>query len=408
MNPEPRSKRLLILTSTFPRWNKDDEPPFVYELCRRLIKKYDIQVLAPHAPGALCEEVLDGIKVRRFCYFYEPMQNLCYRSGILSNLKENPRRYGLIPFFFLAEILAIINFIRKGKVDLIHAHWLLPQGLAGLLACLISRRRIPVLCTSHGGDLYGLKGRLLERLKLFVLSKSSAITVVSQAMRNKVKRLGLSSDKVEVIPMGVELQRRFVPPDRKENRDSILFVGRLVKKKGLKYLINALPFILERHGATRLDIVGDGIERKNCEEQVKKLGLSEHVCFHGALRQELLPAFYNNADIVVFPSIIADDGDQEGFGLVLVEAMGCGCAVVITDLPAMQDIVIDGKTGFVVPQKTVSPLAEKIIFLLKNDAVREKLGYNARKYVEGKFDWEIIVQQYDNLIDKTIKGLFFR
>ena len=100
MNSNFSSKRILVLTTTFPRWPKDDEPPFVYELCRRLTDKFDIQVLAPHTRGALREEVMDFIKVKRFRYFYEPMQNLCYHGGILANLRESRWRYGMVPFFF--------------------------------------------------------------------------------------------------------------------------------------------------------------------------------------------------------------------------------------------------------------------------------------------------------------------
>ena len=301
-------------------------------------------------------------------------------------------------FFFAAQVLSVYKILKTDRINLIHAHWILPQGMAALLACKLAGIKIPVLCTSHGGDLYGLKAAFFTKLKRIVLNKSSAITVVSRAMKREVKKMGISSGKVRVVPMGVDLQKRFVPPVKKQRRNSILFVGRLVEKKGLEYLIKALPLIVAKHPLIKLDIVGEGPERKNCEEQATRLGLSGQVCFHGALRQEYLPDFYQNADIVVFPSIVADDGDQEGFGLVLVEAMGCGCAVVVTDLQAMEDIVSDGQTGMVILQKDSLELAEKIVGILDNPKRGREIGRKGREYVLKRYDWGVISNRYERFI----------
>ena len=92
------------------------------------------------------------------------------------------------------------------------------------------------------------------------------------------------------------------------------------------------------------------------------------------LANETLPKLYQTADVVVFPSIVAADGDREGFGLVLVEALGCECAAVVTDLPAMRDIVHDGKTALVVPQQNAQQIAAKVIQLLDNPSLRRSLG----------------------------------
>jgi glycosyltransferase involved in cell wall biosynthesis len=178
-----------------------------------------------------------------------------------------------------------------------------------------------------------------------------------------------------------------------------LFVGRLVEKKGLRYLIGALPLILKRHPRVCLRVAGDGPEKKNLKIQCAKLGISDHVHFLGAVKNELLPALYQTSDVVVFPSIIADDGDREGFGLVVVEALGCECATVVTDLPAMQDIIIDGKTGLVVPQKNIQQLAEKIIALLDDPEMSRLVGKEGKEYVTKRYDWEIIARQYSALIE---------
>lgn len=398
-------KRLLVLTSTFPRWKDDTDPPFVYELCFRLKKHYDIHVLAPHYHGTALEEQLAGLQVTRFRYFISSWEFLAYGTGggILAKLKRSPGYYGIIPFFFAGELISTIRILRRYRYDLIHAHWLIPQGIIAVIAIFLTSRRIPVLCTSHGGDLYGLKGRLLTRLKKWIIANLKALTVVSRSMREEVKRLGADHEKVHVVPMGTDLKNRFVPPGTRQNNGSLLFVGRLVEKKGLRYLIDALPLILKKHPQASLRIAGDGPEKGTLQLQSKRLGINDHVRFLGAAKNKSLPDLYRTADVVVFPSVIAGGGDREGFGLVLVEALGCECATVVTDLPAMQDIIVDGKTGFVVPQKNVQKLAEKIVSLLDDPEMGRSVGKEGRRFVVERYDWDEIAKQYAALIESITR-----
>ncbi|MFC1515901.1 glycosyltransferase [Thermodesulfobacteriota bacterium] len=392
-------KRLLILTSTFPRWKEDEDPPFVYELCRHLKQHFDIHVLAPYYPGARKEERFAGLYVTRYRYFFRPWERLAYQGGILATLRQKPLQNIQVPFFLLAQLFALIRLLRRYRFDLIHAHWLLPQGFIAVLARLFIKSPPPLLCTSHGGDLFGLQGSLLNRIKRFVVSHSTALTVVSHALRDEVIKLGAQGDKVHVIPMGTDLQKLFVPPETRTNNGSLLFVGRLVEKKGLRYLIDALPMILKRHPHASLQIAGDGPEKTALARQVTELGLNDRVKFLGSMKKESLPQLYRSSDVVIFPSVIAEGGDREGFGLVLVEALGCECATVTTDLPAMRDIIVDGKTGLVVPQKNVQKLARGVISLLDDPALRRKLGKEGRGYVVKRYDWDIIARQYASLID---------
>lgn len=395
-------KKNLVLTSTFPRWKDDVEPPFVYELYRRLSAYFSVHVLAPHAPGAALEEQLDGIQVTRYRYFISPWQSLAYHGGILANLKQHPWRYGFIPFFLLAQLIALIRLLRRSHYDCIHAHWLIPQGLVAMTARLFLKSFPPVIVTSHGGDLYGLKGFVFNRLKRYVAQRSAAVTVVSQAMKEILSEIWTVEDRIRVIPMGVDLQKRFTPPVNRQVTGVILFVGRLVEKKGLRYLIEALPPLLDKHPQAILRIVGDGQEKERIQERISELNLDQCVELKGAAANDVLPDIYRSSDVVVFPSVVADDGDREGFGLVLVEALGCECATIVTDLPAMRDIIRDGKSALVVPQKDSVQLAEKICRLLADDTLRRNLGEQGRAYVLKRFDWEIITSRYKKLIRSVI------
>lgn len=403
MSHNKARKKILVLTSTFPRWKDDVEPPFVYELCRRLCRDFEVHVLAPHAAGAATEENMAGIRVTRFRYFLSRWESLAYHGGILANLKQNPWRYGLIPIFLIGQLLALVRLLHRSRYDCIHAHWLVPQGLIAAIARLFTTSMPPVIVTSHGGDLFSLKGVGFNRLKCYVAMRSAAVTVVSRAMGDVLQKLGVAESRIQVIPMGVDLQNCFVPSNKKAFSGMLLFVGRLVEKKGLQYVIEALPLILDRHPNAVLRIVGDGPEKEKILKRIAELDLTENVSFFGAVDNNTLPEVYCSSDVVVFPSIVASDGDREGFGLVLTEALGCGCAAVVTDLPAMRDIVRDGQSALVVPQKDAGQLAEKVCRLLEDAALRKNLGERGRAYVLKKFDWQVIAGQYKDLIQGVIK-----
>ena len=403
----PSVKNVLVLASTFPRWRGDKDPPFVYELCQRLGPDFRILVLAPHAPGARLREELGGMDVCRFRYFLEAGEILAYGGeqaggGILANLKRQPWCHGLVPLFFLAEVFSTARLLRRTRIDLIHAHWLIPQGLAAVLASRLVGSSVPILCTSHGADLFALRGPLWERLKRFVIDACSGLTVVSRAMRARLLQLGDQNTPVRVIPMGVDLEERFIPSPSSRREKSLLFVGRLVEKKGLEYLIRALPRILERHSEVTLTIVGSGPEKASAKKLCEELKIQPQVRFLGAIPNAEMPACYQAAQVVVFPSVVARDGDQEGFGLVMVEALGCECAVVATDLPAIRDIIVDGMTGLIVPEKDPEALADKILMLLENAELRSALGRDGRSFVWERYDWQNIGAQYRAFFEEML------
>ncbi len=163
-----------------------------------------------------------------------------------------------------------------------------------------------------------------------------------------------------------------------------------------------MPTILEAHPEARLLIAGSGPEKKNLRSETDRLNLHANVSFLGAIENSRLPELYQSSEIVVFPSITAADGDQEGFGLVQVEALGCQCGVVATDLPAIRDIIIDGKTGLIVPQRDEAALAAKIIYLLDHADVRAELGRAGRAFVSERYDWDIIAERYREMIEKVM------
>lgn len=391
--------RILVLTSTFPRGGEDTEPRFVLDLCREIAKAADVVVIAPHTAGAAIEEDLEGVRVRRFRYFISRWQSVAYRGGIMARLKENPWRALQIPFFLVGLWRAVYRESRTWKPNAIHAHWIVPQAL---VACLAAPRTIPILCTSHGGDLHGLRGTFFGKLKAFALRRCRATTVVSESMVPKLRSLGVI-EHVDVIPMGTNLTL-FAPPATESARDTdhVLFVGRLVEKKGVVHLLNAMH-ILKRAGRhLRLTIAGDGPLRSELLRQAADLGIADDVVFVGSIAHTDLPELYQRATVAVFPFVVASDGDAEGFGLVVVEAMGCACPVIASDIPAVRQTIEPEVTGVLAPPGDAAALAQTIERLVDSPPLRAKLAATALENVRSRFDWNAVGAQYRDVISRIL------
>lgn len=399
--------RVLVLASTFPRWHGDSEPPFVYNLCRGLQDAFDLTVLVPHAPGAARSERMDGLAVYRFRYFWpERWQRLAY-GGILPNLKRNRWLWAQVPFFLAAELVAAVRLIRRDQIDVIHAHWVLPQGLVAAIAGAATHR--PVVVTAHGGDVYGLRGKLQGALKRWILARTARVTAVSQDLARAITELTAAHPvNVDVVSMGVDTTCfRALPAsaataaDLGTRRPLILFVGRLAEKKGLRYLLDAMPAVLARHPDATLAVVGDGPLRDSLALQARDLGLEHAVRFLGARAPDQLPRFYSAASVFAGPSIVAHGGDTESFGLVFAEAMACGCPVVASDVGGISDLVQHEVTGLLVPQRDPAALAAAICRVLDDAPLRRRLKRNALAHIRRDFTQAAIAGRYGAILQEA-------
>lgn len=390
--------RLLVLTTTFPRWAGDHEPGFVHELCRRLTDRFDVSVLAPHDPGALKRETLDAVSVHRFRYAPDRLERLAYRGGIPSNLKRRPWLAFLVPWFLSAQMLAAYRLVRSLRPDVVHAHWLLPSGLVGAMLQELPGARFRLVVTAHGADVH-LAGDWLSRLlKREVLRSADRVTVVSEALRDKLHAT-LPEVCLDVAPMGVDLKRRFVPAGQPDSDPTLVFAGRLVEKKGVADLLHALPHVAASIERVRLLIAGHGPLESELRALTRQLALDDRVSFLGSVPNERMPAVLCRGHLAILPFRIAADGDQEGLGLVTVEAMGCGVPVIASDLPAVHDVITDGVDGRLVAPGDPERLADCIVALLSDPTTARHLADRARGRVLARFDWDVVSARYAKLLD---------
>ncbi len=396
-------KTCLVLASTFPRWKHDTTPGFVYELSSRLAsKKRKIIALAPHADKSAVHEQIGKVEVYRFRYFFPySLQKVAYGAGIIPNVKKSILALIQVPFFLLSEYLATRKLISKYNPEIIHAHWLIPQGV---IAAMLKKDNINPIVTIHGSDLFPLKNRFFKSMQRNVIKNCHICTVNSEATKSELlKRFPEHKNKVVVIPMGVDtslfrkrdVKSRFT---QYSNDKIILFVGRLNEQKGVEYVIKAMPVINKKIKNSKLLIIGEGNYGKGLQEVTNFLKL-DNVKFLGPINQKELADYYNLADVFVLPSITSKIG-TEGLGLVLLEAMSCGTPVIGTNTGGIPTIVKNNQTGILVKEKDKDELAQGIIKVLSDVKLRRKLSKNGIKFVRNNYSWDIIAQKFDDLYKK--------
>jgi glycosyltransferase involved in cell wall biosynthesis len=389
--------RLLVLSTTYPRWPDDHEPGFVHELAKRLVDAFDVVVVAPHAPGAKQREELDGITIVRFRYAPERLESLAYGGGIGSNLKSSKWKYLLLQSFMLSYFLTALSIVLKQRIKVVHAHWMIPGGMIGA-ALKILFQKLHVLTTAHGADVFQLKGELFAKLRRWVASEVDAVTVVGSSLMTRAEEEGWKDNKVSIVPMGVDLKHTFVPRPQTHPHPTLVFAGRLVEKKGARFLIDAMPKVLESIPDCRLSIAGHGPLYDSLVALASERNVQQRVEFLGTYLSKDLPAIFGCADVAVLPFVETADGDEEGLGLTTVEAMGCGLPVIVGDVAAVRDVVINGQNGRIVRPRVPGELADTILELLSKPEQAKRLRENGRRAVLARFDWSAVSQRYQELL----------
>lgn len=380
-----RSGRVLVVTSTWPRWPGDETTTFVRDLTRGLTGEgWEATVLAPHAPGARRRELDDGIDVRRFRYLRpESAQTVCYGSGALANLRERRRDLAKVPALIAAEYAALAGAARR--VDVVHAHWVVPQGF---LATAVPRPwAAPVVTTVHGGDVFALDNRPLRAAKRFAVRRSAAVTVNSSATERAVADLGPHDTPVHRIPMGVDTDPATDPEvvaairrrHRRGDGPLCVFVGRVVAEKGVLDLVEAMAALAHGGSDATLLLVGEGHDRSRVDQLATRRGVADRVTSVGWVDPTAVPDHLAAADIVTAPSRTSAEGWVEAQGLSIVEALAAARPVVATATGGIADAVRDGETGILVPEGDPRALAEALADLAADAERAAALAAAGRK-----------------------------
>jgi glycosyltransferase involved in cell wall biosynthesis len=404
--------KVLLVASTFPSSDTDAAPAFVKDLVIALHRTHPelhIDVLAPQfrdqTPPLVARPHYDE---HRFAYaFPKRLQQLAGR-GIVPAIEHNKALIGLVPLLFAGETLALLQRVRAERPDVIYAHWFTPQGVTAAVVSALTG--VPWVLTSHANDVrvWGKLPVVGRHVVRALLPTASRLTAVSGTTLAKMRaffsdeKWAPIAEKTAVIPMGVDvgaLAPSSTPAGVLKERHGlagkrvVYFVGRLAEKKGVPFLLEAFARLGDVDDAV-LVIAGDGHLKPELEAHAARLALGERVRFvgyvTGARKSELLQL----ADVVAVPSIEAASGDSEGFPVVIMEALAAGRVCVASDATGADDVLRDGESGFVVPQKDSVALATALRRGLSlDDDARARLGERARQ-AAAALDWPGIAERH--------------
>ncbi|MEX2571420.1 MAG: glycosyltransferase family 4 protein [Gemmatimonadota bacterium] len=394
--------RILYIVTAFPRHSGEVMTPWLIETIGRLrARGVDVEVLAPSYRGS-GDQVVDGTRVHRFRYAPALLETLTHDQTTPDRLRERPAYLGLVPGYVAAGSIAAARLARTGRFDAVHAFWPLPHGLLGLAARAITG--VPLVSTFFGVELTWARRHLpfLTPLLRAIIRRSDAVTVISSYTGGEVRVL-VPEVKVRTIPFGAASESHAMGATRRDEsrgagEQRLLFVGRLVERKGVDVLLRALA-TLRVDRDVRLTVVGDGPLRPALEGLAVEVGVRDAVEFTGTVSQEELRRRYAGSDIFVLPAVRDRKGDVEGLGVVLIEALQYELPVVASESGGIPDVVEDGRTGLLVPPGDTDALASAIGRLIEDPELARRLARAGREDVAVRFSWDRIVTELMTLYE---------
>jgi glycosyltransferase involved in cell wall biosynthesis len=425
---------ICMLTTSYPKYTGETTAPFIEEIAAGLVRRgHTVHVVAPYHRDVRRAPKERGVHLHFFRY--SPWRALNVWGYAESLRADVGLRWGALaaaPLALGAGVLALLRVTaeresvvrsplsvvsgtatdyglrttdsRRSSFDVIHAHWVLPNGPP---AALVARLRgLPLVISLHGSDVY-----LAEHAVPLTLAAAGAfraaavITACSGDLKERALRLGARPDRVEVIRYGAD-PRAFQPdPEagaqvRAElglpaDAPLIVTVSRLVYKKGLTYLLEAFPRILTRHPNAVLVIAGYGDLREELERRADTLGVGASVRFPGQLARDRAARYISAADVYVVPSIRDQGGNVDGLPNALLEGMGAARPIVASAVAGIPEVITDGQHGLLAPERDPAALASAIAHLLDDRALAMRLGAAARRRVLEELTWDATAERFE-------------
>lgn len=369
--------KIAIMIPLFPpKWLAGTEIA-TYNIAKHLARRgHEVHVITALDTGLPKESTEEGIYVHRIFW-------------------QKIRFVGVISFW-----TKVFLVLRKVNPDIIHA-----QSIGICIPAFIAKKllRKPYVVWGRGSDVY-LPGKFTKSISKLVLKNANTVIALTDDMKREMQNI--CSREVSVIPNGIDLTS-FGDLSRKEARSKlqikegekvILFVGTLRPVKGVRYLIEAMSGVNQDHPKAKLMLVGDGEEREELESLVEEFGLNERVKFIGRVQNEEIPQYMVASDVLVLPSL------SEGFPVTILEAMASGLPIVATKVGGLPEIIKDGENGILVESKSPDEIAEKVLLILGDDGLREKISGNNRGEAK-RYSWKSAVDKLEEIYQKSSVNL---
>ena len=398
---------VVMVTTSYPRFPGDSVGTFMEPIAKGVAARgHEVHVVAPWHPRITRGKVEDGVFFHFFHYAPVPALNVFgYAAGLRADVTLKGAAWMAAPLALAAGWFKAMRVAQKRRATVMHGHWVVPGGVIAAAA----RPALPLVVSLHGSDVFVAErtppaGVAARR----VFARAGFVTACSDDLAQRAIALGAPRERTEVVPYGVDTIRfKPVPGQRAtlrarlaiaEGQPLIVAAGRLVRKKGFEYLLDAMPAL----GPAHLAIAGDGDLAAELRERAARAGVTDRVHFLGNVPQDDVGAWFGAADVVAIPSVRDDSGNVDGLPNTALEALASGTAVVATGAGGLGSVVLDGQTGATVPERDGAALARAIADLLRDPDRRTRLGTAGRALVEARFGWDAAAARFESAYDRAL------
>lgn len=305
-------------------------------------------------------------------------------------------RWMLYPYF--------LEVIKTEGPSLIHAHF---GNAAWAYLKLKKKACVPMVSTFYGADIsiYPRTQKWRNRYEE-LFREGEKFIALSYHMKNKMMKLGCPEEKIEICHLTVDVKRFKFTSRIKKDEVKFLFVSRFIEKKGIPILLNAFSKLIKEGKKVKLSVIGDGPLRTKIATLIQELNLSKKVALINGLsvpnpRQFIIKSYLDH-DIFVLPSITARNGDEDGTPVALMEAQSTGMPVISTYIAGIPEVVVDGRTGILVPPDDPDGLAEKMKYLVDHPELWAKMGREGRAHIEKEYNMIVEAKKLEQIYRRVI------
>jgi glycosyltransferase involved in cell wall biosynthesis len=401
---------VVMLTSSYPRFPGDGIGTFVEPIAHGVAALgREVHVVAPWHP--LVQRPAREGNVHFHFFRYAPLPGLHafgYATALKADVALRPTAYLAAPLAMAAGWKTVRAVVRQTGASILHAHWVVPGGVIAAL----SRTRIPLVISLHGSDVFlAESNRIVRTAARLAFRRAGWITACSEDLRRRAVALGADTRRTEVVPYGVDTER-FRPDAAARSRvrrehdipadtPVLVTVGRLVRKKGFAYLIDALVDLKNRWPRVKLFVIGQGDLESDLRQRAASNAVGDHVVFLGALRQDQVADWLAAADVAIVPSVLDASGNVDGLPNVVLESLSSGTPVVATGAGGIGSVAVDRQTARVVPERDPSALASAIGELLAQPEMARALGRAAREEMSRGHAWSTVAERFTAAYDRA-------
>jgi glycosyltransferase involved in cell wall biosynthesis len=398
---------VVMVTTSYPRFPGDSVGTFMEPIAKGIAARgHEVHIVAPWHPRITRGKSEDGVFFHFFHYAPVPALNVFgYAAGLQADVKLKGSAWMAAPLAMTAGWFKAMRVAQKKRANVMHGHWVVPGGVIAAAA----QPRLPLVVSLHGSDVFVAERTPPARAAARrVFSRAGAVTACSEDLARRAVALGADAARLEVVPYGVDTARFAPDADTRARaraelglapeRVLVVAAGRLVRKKGFEYLIDAMALVPDAH----LVIAGAGDLGEELQARAVSAGVARRAHFLGDVSQDAVARWFAAGDIIAIPSVRDDSGNVDGLPNTVLEALASGASVVATPAGGIATVVKHEDTGLLVPERDTEALGSAVARLAGDPALRARLGTAGRALLASRFGWDRTAARFEAAYDRAL------